>query len=68
MFRRYGMNLPKMFGIVLVIIGVIGFAISFAYQYGYGQIFSVVLIALGFICFAVLGTIRDVKAKSAIIH
>jgi len=55
-------NLSKSVGTLFVIIGVIGLAISLVFQYGYGEMYGIVLTALGII---ILDTVKDAKAKNA---
>jgi len=63
-------ELAKAFGIALVIIGVLGLTLSLMSQYGqpYLSILCIVLIVLGAVFFTVIGTLKEAKARRALIR
>jgi hypothetical protein len=63
------MNLAKLVGMAFVIMGVIVLTLSFISQYGlYVAVFGVVLIALGFVLYTVLGTFKEGRVKGVFIR
>lgn len=60
----------KAFGIALVLVGVLSLALSLLLQYGqpYLTILCIFLIALGAVFYVVLGTLKEAKAKNALIR